>query len=95
MAFQAIAQGDVSGLWARSGTKRCEASGVESATSAAPGEGPDVRPDGVAKCLAWRRGLEATLAESPDDVVPYRIYGGSLKEMQIVARDRLRLFNGM
>jgi fructose-bisphosphate aldolase class II len=45
--------------------------------------------------LAWRRGLEAALAESPDDVVPYRIYGGSLKEVQMVARDRLRLFNSM
>jgi fructose-bisphosphate aldolase class II len=45
--------------------------------------------------LAWRRGLEAALAESPDEVVPYRIYARSLKEMQIVASDRLRLFNGM
>lgn len=24
-------------------------------------------------CLAWRRGLEVALAESPDEVVPYRI----------------------
>jgi fructose-bisphosphate aldolase class II len=44
--------------------------------------------------LAWRRGLEDALAENPDEVVPYRIYGRALKEMQIVARNRLRLFNG-
>jgi len=44
--------------------------------------------------LAWRQGLEAALAESPDELVPYRIYGRALKEMQIVAGNRLRLFNG-
>jgi len=44
--------------------------------------------------FAWRRGLEAALAESPDEVVPYRIYASALKEMRIVAYDRLRLFNG-
>jgi fructose-bisphosphate aldolase, class II len=44
--------------------------------------------------FAWRRGLEDALAESPDEVVPYRIYGRALKEMQIVAGDRLRLFSG-
>jgi len=45
--------------------------------------------------LAWRRGLEASLAESPDEVVPYRIYGRSLDEMRKVVSSRLRLFNGM
>ena len=45
--------------------------------------------------LAWRRGLEAVLAASPDELVPYRIYGRSLKEIQMVASDHLRLFNGM
>jgi fructose-bisphosphate aldolase class II len=44
--------------------------------------------------LAWRRGLEAALAENPDEVVPYRIYGSVLKEIQIVASDRLGLFKG-
>jgi fructose-bisphosphate aldolase, class II len=44
--------------------------------------------------LAWRRGLEAALAEHPDEVVPYKIFGGSLDEMKIVACERLRLFNG-
>jgi fructose-bisphosphate aldolase class II len=44
--------------------------------------------------LAWRRGLEVALAENPDEVVPYRIYRRSLREMQTVAVDRLRLFHG-
>jgi len=45
--------------------------------------------------LAWRRGLEAALAESPDEVVPYRLYGRSLEEMRMVASKRLRLFSGV
>jgi fructose-bisphosphate aldolase class II len=45
--------------------------------------------------LAWQHGLEAALAENPDEVVPYRVYGRALKEMQIVVSNRLRLFNGM
>jgi fructose-bisphosphate aldolase, class II len=44
--------------------------------------------------LAWRRGLEAALEASPEEVVPYRIYDRSLKEMQTVVGDRLGLFNG-
>jgi len=44
--------------------------------------------------LAWRRGLEAALAESSDEVVPYKIYSRPLKEMETVAINRLRLFNG-
>lgn len=44
--------------------------------------------------LAWRRGLEASLAEKPDEVVPYRIYGPPLNEMRKVVSSRLRLFNG-
>jgi len=43
--------------------------------------------------LAWRRGLEAALAENSDEVVPYKIYGKSLLAMAAVADDRLRLFN--
>ena len=44
--------------------------------------------------VAWRRGLEAALAKHPDEVVPYKIFGGALDEMKIVAYERLRLFNG-
>ena len=39
--------------------------------------------------------LEAALAASPDELVPYRIYGRSLKEIQMVASDRLRWVNGL
>jgi len=44
--------------------------------------------------LAWRRGLAAALAEHPDEVVPYKIFGGALEEIKAVACERLRLFNG-
>ena len=44
--------------------------------------------------LAWRRGLEASLEESPDEVVPYKLYGRSLDEMRKVVTSRLHLFNG-
>ena len=43
--------------------------------------------------LAWRRGLEAALAENSDEVVPYKIYGKSLLAMAAVAEERLRLLN--
>jgi len=43
--------------------------------------------------LAWRRGLEAALAENSDEVVPYKIYGKSLSAIAAVADERLRLFN--
>jgi fructose-bisphosphate aldolase class II len=44
--------------------------------------------------LAWRQGLEAALAESPDEIVPYKIYGRPLAGMRMVAINRLRLFSG-
>jgi fructose-bisphosphate aldolase class II len=44
--------------------------------------------------VAWRHGMEAALAEHPDEVVPYKIYATPLKEMQKIVADRLRLFNG-
>ena len=44
--------------------------------------------------LAWRQGLEAALAENPDEVVPYKIYGRPLTGMRMVAINRLRLFSG-
>jgi fructose-bisphosphate aldolase, class II len=45
--------------------------------------------------LAWRRGLEAALAENPDEVVPYKLYNKSLLAMAGVANERLRLFNAV
>jgi fructose-bisphosphate aldolase class II len=43
--------------------------------------------------LAWRRGLDAALAENADEIVPYKIFGKSLSAMAAVADERLRLFN--
>jgi fructose-bisphosphate aldolase class II len=43
--------------------------------------------------LAWRRGLEAALAENSDEVVPYKVYGKCRSAMAAVAGERLRLFN--
>jgi fructose-bisphosphate aldolase, class II len=43
--------------------------------------------------LAWRRGIEAALADNLDEVVPYKIYSNSLSAMTAVADERLRLFN--
>jgi fructose-bisphosphate aldolase class II len=45
--------------------------------------------------LAWRRNLEAALAENSDEVVPYKIYGKSLLAMAAVVDEGLRLFNGL
>jgi fructose-bisphosphate aldolase, class II len=45
--------------------------------------------------LAWRRGLDAALAENSDEIVPYKIFGKSLAAMAAVAGERLRLFNAV
>jgi ketose-bisphosphate aldolase len=43
--------------------------------------------------LAWRRGLEASLAAHPDEVAPYKILPGALEAVKAVVTARLRLFN--
>jgi fructose-bisphosphate aldolase class II len=43
--------------------------------------------------LAWRRGLEAALARSPDEVVPYTLLQPALAGVEVVVRARLALFN--
>jgi fructose-bisphosphate aldolase class II len=43
--------------------------------------------------LAWRRGMEAALAEQPDEVAPCKILPGALEGMKEVVRARLLLFN--
>lgn len=42
--------------------------------------------------LAWRRGLEAALAET-GEVAPYKILPGALQAVTKIVRERLRLFN--
>jgi fructose-bisphosphate aldolase, class II len=44
--------------------------------------------------IAWRRGLEASLAKQPDEVAPYKILPSVVDSVKQVATSRLRLFNG-
>jgi len=43
--------------------------------------------------VAWRRGLEASLAAQPNQVVPYKILPLAVESVKQVAFARLRLFN--
>jgi fructose-bisphosphate aldolase, class II len=44
--------------------------------------------------VAWRRGLENSLAAKPDEVVPYKILPSVVDSVKQVVASRLRLFNG-
>ncbi len=44
--------------------------------------------------VAWRRGLEQTLAKQPDEVVPYKILPPAVDSVKQVVASRLKLFNG-
>ncbi|HVS79609.1 MAG TPA: class II fructose-bisphosphate aldolase [Candidatus Paceibacterota bacterium] len=43
--------------------------------------------------VAYRKGMERTLRENPDEVAPYRIMKKSVENMKAVALERLKLFN--
>lgn len=43
--------------------------------------------------LAWRRGLEAALAEQPGEVAPYKILPRAVDAVKAVVSSRLKLFN--
>lgn len=43
--------------------------------------------------LAWRKGMEETLKDKPDEVAPYKLMEGSIEEMKKVLTQRLNLFN--
>lgn len=43
--------------------------------------------------LAWRKGMEETLTEKPNEVAPYKLMEGSIEEIKKVVRQRLELFN--
>lgn len=45
--------------------------------------------------VAYRDGIKKTLAESPDEVAPYKLMKESVVAMEEVIEKRLRLFNGM
>lgn len=43
--------------------------------------------------VAWRRSLEKSLADKPDDVVPYKILPPVVEAVEEVVKSRLRLFS--
>ena len=43
--------------------------------------------------VAWRRGLEAALANEPGAVAPYKILPGAFDAVKDVVRARLQLFS--
>jgi len=43
--------------------------------------------------LAWRRGIEAALAQEPNAVAPYKILPGAFEAVKRVVRARLQLFS--
>ncbi len=45
--------------------------------------------------LAYRRGIEASLAEDPDEVAPYKFMKGGVDGVAEVVNARLRLFNNL
>jgi fructose-bisphosphate aldolase class II len=44
--------------------------------------------------VAFRKGLEKTLLEKPDEVAPYKYLGSARDAMQAVVEEKLRLFSG-
>jgi ketose-bisphosphate aldolase len=45
--------------------------------------------------IAWRRGMEESLARNPNEVTPYKILPSVIEAVQRVACARLRLFNAI
>jgi len=43
--------------------------------------------------VAWRKGMEAALAQNPEEIVPYKILPKAVEEIEKVVEARLRLFN--
>jgi fructose-bisphosphate aldolase, class II len=44
--------------------------------------------------LAYKRGLQKSLMDNPDEVAPYKLLKDSVKEMQAVVEKKLKIFNG-
>lgn len=43
--------------------------------------------------LAWRRGLEKSFKDNPEEIVPYKLLPKAVEEIKRVVEQRLRLFN--
>jgi len=44
--------------------------------------------------LAWRRGLDSTLAKQPNEIVPYKLLPPAVDSVRRVVSARLALFSG-
>lgn len=44
---------------------------------------------------AWRKGIEKSLRENPEEITPYKLLPGAVEAVQKVVGDRLRLFGGL
>jgi fructose-bisphosphate aldolase class II len=44
--------------------------------------------------LAWRRGIEAALADQ-NEIAPYKLLAGSVSGIEMIVTNRLKLFNGL
>ncbi len=45
--------------------------------------------------MAWKKGLDQTLKDHPDELAPYKLLAASEKEVMAVVKDRLKLFNNL
>lgn len=43
--------------------------------------------------VGWRRGIDKSLKNNPEEVVPYKILSGALDEIKTIVYNRLKLFN--
>lgn len=43
--------------------------------------------------LAWRKGMEESLKENPEEIAPYKIEPEVIKEIEKIVENRLKLFN--
>ena len=45
--------------------------------------------------LAYRKGIQLSLQENPDEIAPYKFMKSGVQEMERIAEARLKLFNGL
>jgi fructose-bisphosphate aldolase class II len=45
--------------------------------------------------MAWKKGLDQSLKDHPDEIAPYKVMAKSEEEVKAVVKDRLKLFNNL
>jgi fructose-bisphosphate aldolase, class II len=45
--------------------------------------------------LAWRRGMERSLASDPNEIAPYKLLAPAVEDIKKIVTDRIKLFNGL